>query len=98
MSRRKKGAHARSAGARPATLPSPAPALSESPPRPAGDVGVRSLLDVLEELALTQTRWERAAADRDRLVDEARSLGGSWSVIARATNLTPQGAHSRWRT
>ena len=35
---------------------------------------------------------------RNELVAEARRLGGSWSQIARAADMTPQGAHSKWRT
>ena len=56
------------------------------------------LEDVYELISSTVEQRDRAMVRLDALVAEARSLGGSWSQIARAADMTPQGAHSKWRT
>ena len=55
------------------------------------------LAHVYEAIAVTVTTRNRAIDRLDELVDEARRLGGSWSQIGRAADLTPQGAHRKWR-
>ena len=56
-----------------------------------------ALLDTLGEIE----RHANDVRESNRLLDaavlRARSLGGSWSRIARAPDMTPQGSHKRWR-
>ena len=55
------------------------------------------LAEVYELSGTTVQTRDRAIARLNALVAEARTLGGSWSQIARAADLTPQGAHRKWR-
>lgn len=51
----------------------------------------------LEELRSASVAVAEQTARRDVAVRKVRELGGSWSKIARAADMTPQGAHAKWR-
>ena len=53
------------------------------------------LADLFSLMTEEVHRRDRAIARLDAAVIEARSLGASWSQIARAAEMTPQGVHAR---
>ena len=55
------------------------------------------LLEAFGEISELTATLRSADRRRNEAVAEARRLGGSWSQIARAADMTPQGAHGRWR-
>lgn len=53
--------------------------------------------EVLAALRISNHELKAADRRRDDLVAKARTVGASWTQIARALDMSQQGAHGRWR-
>ena len=69
-------------------------AAHQGPPRSTQPARLDLALDAIDEHA-SAVRFH--TEELNQSVRRARAAGGSWSVIASAADMTPQGAHRRWR-
>ena len=71
---------------------------SQGTPGRGSSQPVDRLEAVLSEIATATPTAAENLRLRDDLVQRARALEASWSQIARAADMTPQGTHAKWRS